>query len=112
MAFILVIPVTLIVAFFLSKFMFKGQTKNLPKGSLGYPLIGETFSFLRAQKQDRGPEWLEERTSKYGPVFKTSLMGSPTVVVVGQAGNKFVLGAEDDILAAKKPVTLVAISGK
>lgn len=39
-------------------------------------------------------------------------MGSPTVVVVGQAGNKFVLGAEDDVLAAKQPVTLVAISGK
>ncbi|PQM40268.1 taxadiene 5-alpha hydroxylase-like isoform X2 [Prunus yedoensis var. nudiflora] len=39
-------------------------------------------------------------------------MGSPTVVVVGQAGNKFVLGAEDDVLAAKQPVTLVAIAGK
>ncbi|XP_021806903.1 taxadiene 5-alpha hydroxylase-like [Prunus avium] len=110
--FILVIAITLIIAFFLSKFLFKGKTKNLPKGSLGYPLIGETFSFLRAQKQDRGPEWLEERTSKHGPVFKTSLMGSPTVVVVGQAGNKFVLGAEDDVLAAKQPVTLVAIAGK
>ncbi|CAB4282040.1 unnamed protein product [Prunus armeniaca] len=110
--FILVIAITLIVAFFLSKFLFKGQTKNLPKGSLGYPLIGETFSFLRAQKQDRGPEWLEERTSKHGPVFKTSLMGSPTVVAVGQAGNKFVLGTEEDVLSAKKPVALVAIAGK
>ncbi|KAM0995797.1 hypothetical protein ACFX13_005939 [Malus domestica] len=111
-AFIAVIVITLFIAFFLSKFLFKDQTKNLPGGSLGFPLIGETFSFLQAQKQDQGPEWLEERTSKHGPMFKTSLMGSPTVVVVGQAGNKFVLGAEDDVLAAKQPVTLVAISGK
>ncbi|PQM40270.1 taxadiene 5-alpha hydroxylase-like isoform X2 [Prunus yedoensis var. nudiflora] len=39
-------------------------------------------------------------------------MGSPTVVAVGQAGNKFVLGTEEDVLSAKKPVALVAIAGK
>ncbi|XP_062015667.1 taxane 10-beta-hydroxylase-like isoform X2 [Rosa rugosa] len=114
MAFIAVIAVTLVVAFLLSKILSKGrrESKNLPGGSLGYPLIGETLSFLQAQKQDRGPQWLEERTAKHGPVFKTCLMGSPTVIVIGQAGNKFILGAEDDVLAAKQPPTLLAIGGK
>ncbi|CAB4282039.1 unnamed protein product [Prunus armeniaca] len=113
MTLILLIAVTLIIAFFLSKFLFKGhQAKNLPGGSLGYPLLGESLSFRQAQKQNRGPQWFEERVSKHGPVFKTSLMGSPTVVVTGQAGNKFVLGARDDVLATKQPPTLATIAGR
>lgn len=34
------------------------------------------------------------------------------MVVIGQAGNKFVLGAENDVLAAKQPVTLQTNAGK
>ena len=39
-------------------------------------------------------------------------MGSPTMVIIGKAGNKFILGAEDDVFAAKLPVTAEAILGK
>ncbi|XP_062172764.1 taxane 13-alpha-hydroxylase-like [Alnus glutinosa] len=113
MSFLFIIAFTLASAFLLSKYLSKCQTTiNLPGGSLGYPLIGETLSFLRAQREDRGSDWLEERISKHGLVFKTSLMGSPIVVIIGQAGNKFVLGAENDVLAAKQPVTLQTIAGK
>ena len=97
---------TLSLAFLLSQCLSKSQTKNVPKGSLGYPIIGETLSFLKAQRQDKGSVWLEERISKYGPIFKTSLMGFPTVFVIGQEGNKFVLGSPDDLLSSKKPLTL------
>ncbi|KAG5004864.1 hypothetical protein JHK82_028881 [Glycine max] len=97
---------TLSLAFLLSKCLSKSQTKNVPKGSLGYPIIRETLSFLKAQRQDKGSVWLEERISKYGPIFKTSLMGFPTVFVIGQEGNKFVLGSPDDLLSSKKPLTL------
>ncbi|XP_058782076.1 taxadiene 5-alpha hydroxylase-like [Vicia villosa] len=103
---------TLSLAFLLKKLLSKSQTKNVPKGSLGYPIIGETLGFLRAQRQDKGYEWLQERVSKYGSVFKTSLMGSPTVVIIGQQGNKFVLGSSDDVISAKKPITLQKILGK
>ena len=110
MPFLFLIAFTLVSAFLLSKYLSKCQTKNLPRGSLGYPLIGETLSFLRAQKEDRG--WLEERILKHGSVFKTSLMGSPTVVIIGQAGNKFVLGVEEDVFAAKQPATMQGILRK
>ncbi|XP_027337508.1 taxoid 14-beta-hydroxylase-like [Abrus precatorius] len=103
---------TLILAFLLSKFLSKSQTKNVPKGSLGYPIIGETVSYLKAQRQDKGYDWLEERISKYGSVFKTSLMGSPTVFLIGQAGNKFILSSSDDVLSAKKPLTMKKIFGR
>ncbi|KAF5470339.1 hypothetical protein F2P56_010859 [Juglans regia] len=113
MSFLFLVAFTLISAFLLSKYLSRPRTRStLPGGSLGYPLIGETLSFLRAQREDRGPEWLEERISKHGSVFKTSILGSRTVVIIGQAGNKFVLGADDGVLAAKQPLTLQTIGGK
>ncbi|XP_045819223.1 taxadiene 5-alpha hydroxylase-like [Trifolium pratense] len=110
--FIVLFVLTLSLAFLLKNFLSKSQPKNVPKGSLGYPIIGETLSFLKAQKKDKGSNWIEERVSKYGSVFKTSLMGSPTVFIIGQQGNKFVLGTSDDIISAKKPPTLQKILGK
>ncbi|PIA38461.1 hypothetical protein AQUCO_02800283v1, partial [Aquilegia coerulea] len=86
--------------------------KNLPSGYVGLPIIGESISFLRSVKQDQGDEWILERISKYGPIFKTSILGSPTLVITGQAGNKFVFGSDYDILATKQPKTISAIGGK
>ncbi|PKI36193.1 hypothetical protein CRG98_043416 [Punica granatum] len=85
---------------------------NLPRGSMGYPVIGETLSFLKAQAKDEGPSWFEERIAEHGPVFKTSLMGSPTVVIMGQAGNKFIFTAREDVLVPQQPLTLRTIAGK
>lgn len=114
MSIIAILAITLVSTFFILKLFFRNVLgpKNLPKGSLGYPLIGETFSFLQAQKKDQGPQWINQRVAKYGPVFKTSLMGSPTLIIVGQAGNKFILGSDEDVLAAKQPKTLSSIAGK
>ncbi|XP_045823855.1 taxadiene 5-alpha hydroxylase-like [Trifolium pratense] len=106
--FIVLCVLTLSLALLLKKFLSKSQTK----GSLGYPIIGETFGFIKALRKDKGSEWIEERVSKYGPVFKTSIMGSPTVVIIGQQGNKFVLSSSDDVISAKKPPTFQKILGK
>ncbi|CAK9141246.1 unnamed protein product [Ilex paraguariensis] len=113
MYFLFLVAITLVSTIFLSKLLTRGyKTKNLPRGSLGFPLIGETFSFLSALKKDKGAEWINERVFKYGKVFKTSLMGTPTVVLFGQAGNKFVLGSDEGVLATKQPKTLASIAGK
>lgn len=110
--FIVICLLTLSLAFLLTKFLSKSKIKNVPKGSMGYPFIGETYGFVKALRQDKGSEWLEERVSKYGPVFKTSILGSPTVFIIGQQGNKFVLGSSHDVLSSKKPPTLQRIFGK
>lgn len=115
MSFIVLVAITLVSSYFLVRFLWGGstlQSRNLPRGSLGFPVIGETLSYIRAWKQDRGNEWIDERISKHGPVFKTSILGSPTVVVTGQAGNKFALGSSDDVLVARLPKTFSAIAGK
>ncbi|KAK6259352.1 hypothetical protein SCA6_013826 [Theobroma cacao] len=39
-------------------------------------------------------EFVEPRIAKYGKIFKTSLMGSPIVVVNGVEANRFILSNE------------------
>ncbi|KAK6233401.1 hypothetical protein QUC31_005807 [Theobroma cacao] len=86
--------------------------KKLPPGSFGFPLIGESISFARAQTQDRTPEWILNRIKKYGPVFKTSIMGSKMVVLTGQAGNRFVFNGGDHGLSCNQPTSVVRVLGK
>ena len=86
--------------------------KKLPSGSLGFPFIGETISFLRAQRQDKTVEWIESRIAKYGPVFKTSLMGSKVVVLTGQAGNRFLFSGSDNGILSNQPMSVAKILGK
>ncbi|KAF9595743.1 hypothetical protein IFM89_003485 [Coptis chinensis] len=84
--------------------------KKLPPGSLGFPLVGESIGFMRAQKIDKTKQWIDKRLVKYGPVFKTSLMGSPVIVLTGQAGNKFIFSA-NDALGSNQPVSVARILG-
>ncbi|KAI6674670.1 hypothetical protein NL676_002576 [Syzygium grande] len=106
--------VTILLASIILLIIFsKGRKyKKLPKGSLGFPVIGETLSFLKAQRREQGAKWVEKRISKYGSVFKTSLMGSPMVIIVGQAGNKFILTVDNEVLASKQPCTIQKIGDK
>ena len=86
--------------------------KKLPPGSFGFPLLGESVSFVRAQKQDRTDEWMQTRIDKYGPMFKTSLLGSKMVVLTGQAGNRFVFSGSDNGISFNQPSTVAKILGK
>ncbi|KAK8612102.1 hypothetical protein V6N13_092221 [Hibiscus sabdariffa] len=88
------------------------EAKKLAPGSLGYPLIGETISFVKAQKQDQTHRWILSRVEKYGPVFKTSILGSKMVVMTGQAGNRFVFGGGDNGLSLNQPASVVKVLGK
>ncbi|XVF41206.1 hypothetical protein PTKIN_Ptkin01aG0261700 [Pterospermum kingtungense] len=87
--------------------------QKLPPGSFGFPLIGESISFLRAQKQDRTHEWILSRINKYGPVFKSSILGSKMVILTGQAGNRFVFtGGDNNGISCNQPTSVVKVLGK
>lgn len=86
--------------------------KNLPPGSYGLPLIGETISFVRAQTQNKTVQWIQDRVNKHGPVFKTSILGSKVAIVTGQAGNRFVFNGGDGALSLKQPKSVTKILGK
>ncbi|KAK4434794.1 cytochrome [Sesamum alatum] len=52
----------------------------VPKGSFGWPLLGETLSFLQPHASTSTGAFLQQHCSRYGKVFKSHLFFSPTVV--------------------------------
>lgn len=91
-------------------FSFHG--KRLPPGSLGLPLFGETTSFIKAQTHDKTQEWVDTRIKRYGPIFKTSLLGIPTLVITGTVGNRFICTTNDNTIMSNQPTTVSSIMGK
>ncbi len=63
---------------------------NLPPGSHGLPLLGETLTFLI------DPKFIVRRKERYGNVFRTHLLGQPTVVVIGPEAARSVLSSSMD----------------
>uniref|UniRef100_A0A0D9WZJ3 Cytochrome P450 n=1 Tax=Leersia perrieri TaxID=77586 RepID=A0A0D9WZJ3_9ORYZ len=84
--------------------------RNLPPGSLGLPLIGQSLGLLRAMRRNDAERWVQERIERYGPVSKLSLFGAPTVLLAGAAANKLLF--LHDALAPKQPRSLAAILGR
>jgi len=62
----------------------------LPPGSFGLPFIGETLSFLG----DRN--FGAKKEAKYGSIFKTNIIGKPTVFMIGAEANRFILQTHFD----------------
>ncbi|KAJ3680707.1 hypothetical protein LUZ60_016985 [Juncus effusus] len=67
----------------------RGEKKlSLPPGSMGYPYVGETFQLYSA----RDPNvFFAQKQRKYGPVFKTHILGCPCVMISSPDAAKFVL---------------------
>ncbi len=66
------------------------QTPSVPPGSFGLPWIGETIDFLT------DANFADKREAKYGSVFKTNIIGKPTVVMCGAEANQFILQTHFD----------------
>jgi cytochrome P450 len=77
----------------------------LPPGSLGLPLIGDTLNFL----QDS--DFAKKRHQQYGPIFKSSIFGQPTVFMSGQEANLFVLSNDNQYFVVAWPASTRALLG-
>lgn len=66
------------------------DTRPLPPGSLGLPGIGETLHLFLDKS------FIARRRQKYGAIFKTHLLGSPTICMVGPEAVSFVLKTHMD----------------
>jgi retinoid hydroxylase len=59
---------------------------TLPPGKTGLPYLGEVTDFLKD-----GFGFVEGRTERLGPIFKTKILGRPTAVIVGpDAAGQFI----------------------
>lgn len=78
----------------------------LPPGQFGFPVIGETISFL----QD--PNFADKREQKYGSVFKTHLFGRPTVIMIGADANHFLFTNENKYFISVWPPSTRTLLGQ
>ena len=87
---------------------------NLPPGSFGWPLIGETLSYLRAGWEGVPERFVQERVEKHDDplVFKTSLLGDRMAVMCGPAGHKFLFRNENKLVAAWWPLPVKKLFGR
>ncbi|XVF21195.1 hypothetical protein REPUB_Repub12eG0069700 [Reevesia pubescens] len=89
---------------------FKGGL--VPKGTFGWPLLGETFSFLKPHSSNSVGAFLQEHCSRYGKVFKSHLFFSPTVVSCDPELNYFILQNEGKLFQCSYPKPIHGILGK
>ncbi len=60
-------------------------TLPLPPGNFGFPIVGETLQFIF------DPQFVQKRYRKYGSIFKSHIIGRPTVFMVGPEAVEFLL---------------------
>ncbi|KAL5562367.1 hypothetical protein UlMin_032114 [Ulmus minor] len=70
----------------------------LPPGSMGFPLIGETLSLIiPSYSLDLHP-FIKTRLQRYGPIFKTSIVGRPAVVSADPEFNNYIIQQEGKLV--------------
>ncbi|XP_004511599.1 cytochrome P450 87A3 [Cicer arietinum] len=85
---------------------------KLPPGSMGFPLLGETLQFFSPNTSCDIPPFIKQRMKRYGPIFKTSLVGRPVVVSTDPDLNYFIFQQEGKIFQSWYPDTFTEIFGK
>lgn len=72
-----------------------GRVVALPPGRMGWPLFGETIPFVKAIRGTSLRDFTLHRYKQYeSKVFKTHVLGHPTVVISGPEANRLVLFGE------------------
>lgn len=85
---------------------------DLPPGSFGWPLLGETLQFVAFQRANAFHEFFEQRIKLYGGVvFKTHLFGSPTAILYSPLGNRFLFSNENTLVQSTWPSSLNRLFG-
>ncbi|KAK3039724.1 hypothetical protein RJ639_027065 [Escallonia herrerae] len=104
----------LVVLLLLPVFFLRARrpTKQLPPGSMGLPVIGQSLSLLKAMRANTGDEWFKDRIRKYGPISKLSLFGTPSIFLHGQAANKFIYTCDGNKLANNQPKSISRLIGE
>ncbi|EHA8590206.1 Cytochrome P450 85A1 [Cocos nucifera] len=83
------------------------KKKGMPPGTMGWPLFGETTEFLT-----QGHDFMKKQKARYGNLFKTHMLGSPTVICLDPELNKYILMNEWKGLVPGYPKSMQDLMGK
>ena len=72
---------------------------------MGLPLIGDTLGFFR------DPNYADKKHEQHGDIFKTRLLGTPTIFARGAAANQFVLSGENEYFQVSWPPSVKKLLG-
>ncbi|XP_058084517.1 cytochrome P450 87A3-like [Magnolia sinica] len=84
---------------------------KVPPGSMGFPLLGETLSFFSSYTASDVHPFVKTRMERYGPIFKTCLVGQPLIVSTDQDFNQFIFQQEGRLFQSWWPETFREILG-
>ncbi|MED6140936.1 hypothetical protein PIB30_098422, partial [Stylosanthes scabra] len=115
---VFVIILSLVIFFYKSRISNKLKSKHsdhqhqLPLGTLGWPLIGETIQFVSSAYSDRPESFVDKRRRLYGKVFKSHIFGSPTIISTDADVNKFILQSDAKLFVPSYPKSVTELMGK
>ncbi|KAL6322222.1 hypothetical protein AAG906_005175 [Vitis piasezkii] len=84
----------ILISQWLQKWLNPKCNGRLPRGSMGLPIIGETIQFFSPHSFYGIPPFISKRMTKYGSVFKTSLVGNLVVVSGDSELNQYIFKEE------------------
>ncbi|KAF3440737.1 hypothetical protein FNV43_RR19023 [Rhamnella rubrinervis] len=90
----------------------KENKVGVPKGNLGWPLVGETIDFIACGYTSKPVSFMEKRRSLYGKVFKTHLLGTPIIVSTDADVNKVVLQNHGNTFIPAYPKSIRELLGE
>ncbi|KAG4987520.1 hypothetical protein JHK82_029888 [Glycine max] len=79
---------------------------------MGFPLLGESLQFFSPNTTSGIPPFIKQRMKRYGPIFKTNLVGRPVVVSTDPDLNHFIFQQEGKVFQSWYPDTFTEIFGK
>ncbi|XP_059661725.1 cytochrome P450 87A3-like [Cornus florida] len=85
---------------------------KLPPGSMGLPLLGETLQFFARNTSFDISPFIKKRMERYGPIFRTSLVGQPLIVSTDPDLNYFIFQQEGQLFQSWYPETFTEIFGR
>ncbi|GLJ05290.1 hypothetical protein SUGI_0015460 [Cryptomeria japonica] len=86
--------------------------KKLPPGNMGWPLIGETFYFMKPHPSTSTGTFLQKNCKLYGKIFSSHVFGQPTIVSCDFDFNMYVLLNEDRLFQSSYPKSVNSILGE
>ncbi|KAJ1277125.1 hypothetical protein BS78_05G270400 [Paspalum vaginatum] len=115
---LVVMGVTLILAWLVQRLLkwkslgWQRCDPTLPPGSLGLPLLGETLQFFTwSSSLDMSP-FFKKRLERYGPIFKTNLVGKDLIVSLDTELNNYVIQQEEKAFQIWYPDSFMRILGE